>query len=156
VRCPSCGDEANRVIDTRLSRHGEEIRRRRECEECGRRFTTRERIERALPKIIKRDARREDYSRDKLQRGLESACVKRPVSVDDLEQLIDRVERWLQERGDAEVASRDVGERLMDELKALDRLAAIRFASVFQGFESTDDYAAFIAGLGRDDGDGSE
>lgn len=156
MRCPSCGDEANRVIDTRLSREGEEIRRRRECEECGRRFTTRERIERALPKIIKRDERREDYSRDKLLGGLESACVKRPVSVDSLQRLTDRVERWLQERGDAEVASADVGERLMDELRALDRLAAIRFASVFQGFESTDDYAAFIASLEADDTEPAE
>ena len=151
MRCPSCGNEANRVIDTRLSRDGEEIRRRRECEECGRRFTTRERVERALPKIIKRDARREDYSREKLQRGLQSACVKRPVSADALSHLVDGVERWLQERGDAEVASRDLGERLMDELKLLDRLAAIRFASVFEEFESTDDYAAFIEGLTDDD-----
>ncbi|MBW2229967.1 MAG: transcriptional repressor NrdR [Deltaproteobacteria bacterium] len=156
MRCPSCGDEANRVIDTRLSRDGEEIRRRRECEECKRRFTTRERVERSLPKIIKRDARREDYSREKLQRGLDSACVKRPVSVDALERIADRVERWLQERGDAEVASAELGERLMDELKVLDRLAAIRFASVFHEFESTDDYAEFIARLEADDEGGDE
>jgi transcriptional repressor NrdR len=151
VRCPSCGDEANRVVDTRVSRDGEEIRRRRECEECGRRFTTRERVERALPKIIKRDARREDYSRDKLQRALASACVKRPVSVDALDRVVDRVERWMQERGDAEMASAALGERMMEELKVLDRLAAIRFASVFHAFESTDDYAAFIASLETDE-----
>ncbi len=81
MRCPFCSDEGNRVIDTRLARDGEEIRRRRECEECGRRFTTRERVEVVLPKIIKRDERREEYQREKLLRGIDRACMKRPVSV---------------------------------------------------------------------------
>ena len=110
MRCPSCGDEANRVIDTRLSRDGEEIRRRRECEECGRRFTTRERVEQQLPKVVKRDERREDYDRAKLLAGIESACVKRPVPVEAIDRLIDRVERRLQERGEKEVPSRLIGE----------------------------------------------
>jgi transcriptional repressor NrdR len=147
VRCPFCGDEANRVIDTRLARDGEEIRRRRECEECTRRFTTRERVEQLIPKIIKRDERREEYQRAKLARSIERACVKRPISVDAVERLIDRVERRFQESGDKEVSSRYIGERVMDELTALDSLAAVRFASVFRSFDSTEDYAAFFAAL---------
>jgi len=147
VRCPYCGDEANRVIDTRLARDGEEIRRRRECGECGRRFTTRERVEQLIPKIMKRDQRREEYDRDKLAKSIERPCVKRPVSVDALERLLDRVERRLQESGEKEVSSRYIGERVLEELTALDPLAAVRFASVFHGFDSTEDYAAFFAAL---------
>ena len=152
MRCPFCGDEANRVIDTRLSREGEEIRRRRECVECGRRFTTRERVEQVLPKVIKRDERREDYTRSKLLAGIESASVKRPISADAIERLVDRVERWLQESGDKEISSRYIGERVMEELTALDPLAAVRFASVFRSFQSTEDYASFFAALAAEKG----
>ncbi len=135
------------MIDTRLSGEGEEIRRRRECEECGRRFTTRERVELQLPKVIKRDERREDYARAKLMSGIGSACVKRPISVDVIERLVDRVERQLQESGDKEVSSRYIGERVMEELTAVDPLAAVRFASVFRSFQRTEDYASFFASL---------
>jgi len=100
VRCPYCSDETNRVIDSRLGREGAEIRRRRECLECGRRFTTRERVEEVLPKVVKRDERREEFSREKLLSGVRRACDKRPVSADDLERLVDRVERVVQERGE--------------------------------------------------------
>lgn len=155
MRCPFCGDEASRVIDTRMSRDGGEIRRRRECEECGRRFTTRERVELQLPKVIKRDERREDYGRAKLLKGIESACVKRPISVDAIERLVDRVERWLQESGEKEISSRSIGERVMGELTTLDPLAAVRFASVFRSFQRTEDYASFFAALG-DEADGRE
>jgi transcriptional repressor NrdR len=153
VRCPSCGDEANRVIDTRLARDGEEIRRRRECEECGRRFTTRERVEQFLPRIIKRDERREDYKRDKLLAGIEHACVKRPISTEAIERMVDRIERRLQEGGDKEVSSAYLGGRVMEELTAVDHLAAVRFASVFQNFQSTEEYAEFFAALVPDDAD---
>jgi len=149
VRCPYCGDDASRVVDTRVGREGEEIRRRRECEECGRRFTTRERTELVLPRIIKHDERREEYARAKLLRGIEHACVKRPVSADAIERILDRVERWLQELGEKEVQSGQVGDRVMAELTALDPLAAVRFASVFRGFESTGDYADFFASIGE-------
>ena len=145
MRCPYCGDDASRVVDTRVSREGEEIRRRRECEECGRRFTTRERTELVLPRIIKHDERREEYSRDKLLRGIDRACVKRPVSADAVERIIDRIERWLQDLGEKEIPSSALGERVMDELTQLDPLAAVRFASVFRGFDSTRDYADFFA-----------
>jgi transcriptional repressor NrdR len=147
VRCPSCGDETTRVIDTRVGREGTEIRRRRECEECGRRFTTRERLEVSLPQVVKRDQRREEFNREKLLAGIMSACVKRPVSADDIARLADRVEAWLHEVGDREVISRKIGDRVMEELKVLDALAAIRFASVYEEFESTADYAAFMAAL---------
>jgi transcriptional repressor NrdR len=156
VRCPYCGDEANRVIDSRLGREGSEIRRRRECEECGRRFTTRERVEETYPKIVKRDERREEYDREKLLAGVQKACQKRPVSADAIERLVDRLEKRLQESGEREVASQWLGERTLEELCALDPIAAARYASVFRAFESAEDYAAFFAGLAaRSGGPGS-
>jgi len=147
VTCPFCANEANRVIDSRLARDGEEIRRRRECLECGRRFTTRERVELSIPKIIKRDERREEYERPKLLLGLERACVKRPISAEAIERLADRIERRLQESGEREVSSRFLGERAMQELGAVDPLAAVRFASVFLRFQSSADYVAFLERL---------
>jgi transcriptional repressor NrdR len=147
VRCPYCTDPANRVIDSRLSRDETEIRRRRECLECGRRFTTRERVEEVLPKIVKRDERREEFQREKVLAALEKACQKRPVSTDALERLIDRVERTLQELGEKEVTSRLVGERVLEELVALDPVAAGRFASVFHDFQGLADYEAFFSKL---------
>lgn len=148
MRCPSCGHAANRVIDSRVSRDESEIRRRRECLECGRRFTTRERIEEAVPRIVKRDERREDYQRDKLRAGILSACQKRPVSTGALDRLVDRIEKRLQELGEREVSSAFVGDAVMEELTGIDTLAAARFASVFRGFESAADYEAFFASLG--------
>jgi transcriptional repressor NrdR len=147
MRCPGCGDEANRVIDTRDSRDGGEIRRRRQCEECGRRFTTRERIERTLPKVRKRDERREDYDREKLLASIERSCVKRPISADSIDRLVEAIERRIQEFGEKEISSRYLGERAMELLTEIDPLAAVRFASVFHNFQSTEDYAAFFASL---------
>jgi transcriptional repressor NrdR len=147
VRCPYCSDPANRVIDSRLGRDGTEIRRRRECVECGRRFTTRERLEEVLPKVVKRDARREEFESDKILVAVQKACEKRPVSADALEQLVGRVERHVQEIGEKEVTSRLIGERVLEELVSLDTLAAARFASVFQNFQNAEDYAAFFAAI---------
>ena len=147
MRCPFCSDEANRVIDSRLGRDGTEIRRRRECLECARRFTTRERVEVILPKIVKRDGRREEFQREKLLVAVQKACEKRPVSADDLERLVDRVERHAQELGEREVTSRLIGERMMAELVELDPVAAARFASVFRNFQGEEDYAAFFASI---------
>jgi transcriptional repressor NrdR len=149
VRCPYCSDETNRVIDSRLGRDGAEIRRRRECLVCGRRFTTRERVEEVLPKIVKRDERREEFSREKLLAGVRRACDKRPVSADDLERLVDRVERVVQERGEKELSSRFVGERVLDELVGIDVLAAARFASVFLDFQNAKDYEEFFESAAR-------
>jgi transcriptional repressor NrdR len=147
VRCPYCSYATNRVIDSRLGRDGAEIRRRRECVECGRRFTTRERVDEVLPRIVKRDERREPFCRDKLLAALEKACHKRPVSADALERAVDRIERTLQELGEKEVTSQYVGGRVMEELVELDALAAARFASVFHSFQGPEDYEAFFEAL---------
>jgi transcriptional repressor NrdR len=147
VRCPYCSDPTNKVIDSRLGPDQTEIRRRRECVECGRRFTTRERVDEVLPKVVKRDERREDFVREKLLIAVEKACEKRPVSVDDLGRLVDRVERRVQELGEKEVTSRLIGERMMDELVQLDPVAAARFASVFSNFQGAEDYVAFFESM---------
>src|SRR4029453_11591703 len=144
MRCPFCGADSNRVIDSRLGRDETEIRRRRECQECGRRFTTRERVEDVLPRVVKRDERREDWGRRKLLASLEKACAKRPVSVDVLERPAHRIEKRAQDAGDPEVASERIGEWVLDELVSIDTLAAARFASVFRDFQSAEDYAAFF------------
>jgi transcriptional repressor NrdR len=157
MRCPYCGQTESRVIDSRVTREGEEIRRRRECEECARRFTTRERVEEVIPKIIKRDQRREDYERGKLVSGVRKACTKRPLSENAIERLLDRVERRLQETGESEVSTRFLGDAVLQELVALDPIAAARFASVFRGFDSAQDYARFFeeeVGRGRPPSEG--
>jgi transcriptional repressor NrdR len=151
VRCPFCSDSTNRVIDSRLGRDGTEVRRRRECLECGRRFTTRERVEEVLPKVVKRDQRREEFWRAKVVTAVQKACEKRPVSADSLERLVDRVERHVHELGEKEVSSRLIGERVLAELVDLDKLAAARFASVFRNFENAQDYAAFFSLVAGDE-----
>jgi transcriptional repressor NrdR len=132
-------------VDSRLGRDEAEIRRRRECLECGRRFTTRERVEEVLPKIVKRDERREDFDRRKLLVSIEKACAKRPVSIDALERLADRIEKRLQETGQTELSSERIGEWVLEELVAVDLMSAARFASVFRGFETASDYVEFFA-----------
>jgi transcriptional repressor NrdR len=147
MRCPYCGCTSDRVIDSREARDGQEIRRRRECDECQRRFTTRERLEEVMPKIVKRDERREEYERAKLEHGIQKACVKRPVSENAIQRLVDRIERRLGESGEAELSSEALGELVLSELVALDTLAAARFASVFRDFKTAADYDAFFASL---------
>jgi len=154
VRCPFCSDPTNRVIDSRLARDGTEIRRRRECSECGRRFTTRERVDEVMPKIVKRDERREEFVREKLLAAVQKACQKRPVSADALEKLVDRVERHVQELGEKELTSSLIGERMMEELVALDPVAAARFASVFRNFQGASDYTDFFASIAAGSPDG--
>ena len=137
------------MIDSRLGRDGNEIRRRRECLECERRFTTRERVEEVFPKVVKHDERREDYQRQKLLTAVQKACEKRPVSASALDQLVDRVERHVQELGEKEVTSGLIGQRMMEELVGLDHLAAARFASVFFDFQGADDYRRFFESIER-------
>jgi transcriptional repressor NrdR len=155
VQCPYCNDQNNRVIDSRLTREGQEIRRRRECDECGRRFTTRERVEELVPKIVKRDERREEFSRAKLESSILKAVVKRPISENAIQNMLDRIERRLAELGEPEVSTRVVGERVLAELSAIDAIAASRFASVFQDWKSPADYEAFFATLAERDDSGS-
>jgi transcriptional repressor NrdR len=140
VKCPGCRDLNNRVIDSRLGKDGDMIRRRRECAKCGRRFTTYERVEEFLPSIVKKDGRREPFDRQKVVAGLMKACEKRPVSVESIDATVNRIERAIQERGEKEVASSVIGEAIMRELHDLDTVAYVRFASVYRSFQDIDEF----------------
>ena len=140
MKCPFCGSLENKVIDARLSKDGCVIRRRRDCDECGRRFTTYERIEEILPMVIKKDGRREVFDRGKVLSGLKRACEKRPVSVEDLEKIVDKMEQSLQESGDKEIPTSNIGERIMKELHELDEVAYVRFASVYRQFKDINQF----------------
>ncbi len=140
MRCPYCGTLDNRVIDSRLSQAGEVTRRRRECESCGRRYTTYERVEHMTPLIIKNDGRRQPYDRNKLLAGLRRACVKRPVSAEALERLLSQVERWMADTGEQEVSSADLGQRVLHDLRELDQVAYVRFASVYRDFQDVGEF----------------
>jgi transcriptional repressor NrdR len=140
MRCPFCRDLENRVVDSRLGKDGDAIRRRRHCEHCGRRFTTYERVEEALPMVVKKDGRREPFERAKIVNGLKRACEKRPVSVDTIEALTDKLERQLQESGEKEITSRALGEAVMRELHELDGVAYVRFASVYRSFRDVREF----------------
>lgn len=144
MKCPFCAKDKDRVIDSRTSRDGELIRRRRECLKCSRRFTTYERVEENLPMVIKKDGRREPYDRQKVISGIRRACEKRPVSTEQVEQVVRNIEGYLQDTGESEIASRDIGERVMMSLRDLDQVAYVRFASVYREFK---DLNAFIEQL---------
>ncbi len=138
MKCPFCSHLENRVIDSRLSREGDVTRRRRECARCVRRFTTYERVEEILPLVVKKDGRREAYDRRKIIAGMRKACEKRPVSIATIEEAADRIERFLQSKGDKEVASTVIGEEVMRQLYELDKVAYVRFASVYRSFQDLD------------------
>jgi transcriptional repressor NrdR len=140
MKCPFCQDLDNRVIDSRLTKDSDVIRRRRACGKCGRRFTTYERVEETLPMVVKKDGRREVFDRLKIVGGLKRACEKRPVSMSTIEELADRVERGLQERSEKEVASAAIGELVMRELHKLDTVAYVRFASVYRSFKDVEEF----------------
>ena len=141
MRCPRCGADNDRVIDSRSSVEGDIIRRRRECLKCAARFTTYERIERHLPRVVKRDGSRESFDRAKIERGLISACRKRPIPSGALTRLIDEVVSELERRNEAEVPATQIGTLIMERLKGLDTVAYVRFASVYSAF---DDVRQFI------------
>ena len=140
MKCPFCHQTENRVIDSRLSKDSNMIRRRRECERCSRRFTTYERVEEMMPLVIKKDGRREAYDRLKIINGLKRACEKRPVSINTIEAITDRIERTVQERGEKEIASSVIGETLMRELHDTDPVAYVRFASVYRSFKDINEF----------------
>ena len=140
MRCPFCHDLENRVVDSRLGKEGDAIRRRRHCERCGRRFTTYKRVEDALPMVAKKDGRREPFERGKIVNGLKRACEKRPISVDTIEGIADTIERQLQEGGDREVTSQALGEAVMGALHDLDAVAYVRFASVYRSFRDVHEF----------------
>jgi len=140
MKCPACRDLNNRVIDSRLGKEGDVIRRRRECEKCGRRFTTYERVEEYLPAVVKKDGRREPFDRMKIVAGLTKACEKLPVSIERIEENVDRIERTLLDRAEREVPSSVIGEAVMQALYDLDTVAYVRFASVYRSFQDIDQF----------------
>ena len=135
MKCPFCGFEESKVIDSRPTDEGQRIRRRRECLQCGKRFTTYEIIESLPIIVIKKDKSRETFNRDKLMTGLLRACEKRPVSIDTLDNLIDEIETIIQNSLDREVSSERIGELVMEKLKKIDEVAYVRFASVYRQFK---------------------
>jgi transcriptional repressor NrdR len=138
------------VIDSRVSAAADVTRRRRECEQCAKRFTTYERVEEVMPLIVKKDGRREAFDRQKILSGLRRACDKRAVSLDQLESILDAVERDLIDTGEKEVSAQRVGERVMQELKRLDEVAYVRFASVYRSFRDLDEFMAELENIARD------
>jgi transcriptional repressor NrdR len=147
MRCPFCGCGDTRVVDSRDIRDGESIRRRRECADCGRRFTTYENVEMRELVVVKRDGRREPFSPHKLREKLRIALTKRPVPMTEIERIVRETETELLDRGTSEVSSTDIGELLLDKLKALDHIAYIRFASVYREFRDLDDWRREMAAL---------
>jgi transcriptional repressor NrdR len=147
MRCPFCHSTQNKVIDSRPSREANAIRRRRECLNCERRFTTYEQVEETMPLIIKKDGRREPFQRAKLYEGIKKACEKRPVSIDLVEQFLDDLEREMLESGQREMPSAWLGERVMVQLRDLDEVAYVRFASVYRHFTDATDFMKEIRQL---------
>jgi transcriptional repressor NrdR len=140
VKCPYCGHLGDKVVDSRESKEGEAIRRRRECLECGRRFTSYERIDEIPYMVVKKDGRRERFERPKFVAGLLKACEKRPVRVSSLEAVADRIESALQEKPEREMTTEEIGAFVMSELKNLDKVAYVRFASVYRNFRDIDEF----------------
>jgi transcriptional repressor NrdR len=140
MRCPFCRHRGNRVVDSRMSTDGLTIRRRRMCASCKRRFTTYERVEEATPMVVKKDNRREPFERAKVVSGIKKACEKRPVSVEMIEQIADRIEAAVAERGDKEIPSSFVGAAVMNELHEIDQVAYVRFASVYRSFKDIGEF----------------
>jgi transcriptional repressor NrdR len=140
VKCPFCDELEDKVVDSRMAKEGELIRRRRECLGCKRRYTTYERVDEILPMVVKKDARRESFDRSKILAGLKKACEKRPISTATIESVTDRIEKRIQEMGETEIESRVVGEELMKELHQLDQVAYVRFASVYREFKDIDQF----------------
>ncbi|MGC9359662.1 MAG: transcriptional regulator NrdR [Anaerolineae bacterium] len=145
MKCPFCGATDSRVIDTREV--GDAIRRRRECQECGQRYTTYEQVARVTLLVVKRDGRRENFDRQKLFEGIWKACAKRPVSSDEIEQLVEDIENQLYSLGQAEVSSASIGEMVMRRLKELDKVAYVRFASVYRSFADLETLKREVDGL---------
>ena len=139
MKCPFCGNLEDKVIDSRTSKEGEAIRRRRECLKCGKRFTSYERVDDVIPMVVKKDGRRESFDRAKILHGLKKACEKRPISIDLLDGIVDSIEKKLAGMGVKEIASTWVGEEVMSNLKETDKVAYVRFASVYRQFKDLND-----------------
>jgi transcriptional repressor NrdR len=147
--CPFCGHLEDKVVDSRESKEGESIRRRRECLNCARRFTSYERIDEIPYMVVKKDGRREPYDRNKILGGLRRACEKRPISVSQLESIADQIEKVVQDSSDRELSTSEVGKTIMRRLKALDKVAYVRFASVYLEFEDVSEFMTELKDLVR-------
>jgi len=147
MKCPFCGEIDNKVIDSRLSKDGSVIRRRRECIVCSRRFTTYEHIEEIPIMIIKKDDRREVFNREKVRTGILKACEKRDISINVIEEFLDELERDLREIGEKEIPSHSVGEKIMAKLHEMDAVAYVRFASVYREFKDVNDFVSELKSL---------
>jgi transcriptional repressor NrdR len=147
MKCPFCTFPDSKVVDSRPDKGGATIRRRRECESCGKRFTTHERVEEVLPLVLKKDGRREPFDRTKVIAGIQKACEKRPVSIETIERLVDKLEIRLQESGERETASPAIGEWVMNELHDIDEVAYVRFASVYRSFKDINEFMSELQEL---------
>ncbi len=147
MRCPFCGHLESKVVDSRSSKEGDSIRRRRECLKCGRRYTTYERIEEVTQMVIKKDGRREPFDRWKIKSGIIKACEKRPVSLEQVESLIDGVERTLFNSTEHEVSTEVIGQAVMERLKQLDEVAYVRFASVYRQFRDLNEFMSELKNM---------
>lgn len=144
MRCPKCGEQEDKVIDSRASKEGATIRRRRECLACGHRYTTYEEIEHEELTVVKRDGRREPFSREKLVQSVKRACQKRPVSEQDIADAVERVVDHFTDHYEREVPGKDIGEQVMRELRGLDPVAYVRFASIYRNFEEVNDFVSEV------------
>ncbi|MCC6730699.1 MAG: transcriptional repressor NrdR [Chthonomonadales bacterium] len=149
MKCPFCGSREDKVLDSRETPDGDAIKRRRECKECGRRYTTFEQIEEMTVFVVKRNNRREPFDRKKLLKGMQLACTGRPVSSDALETIASDIERMLYNRLDREVASAEIGDMIMERLRSLDQVAYVRFASVYRQFEDATQFREIVNILRR-------
>jgi transcriptional repressor NrdR len=147
MRCPYCGYIEDKVVDSRESKDGESIRRRRECLECGRRFTSYERIDEIPYMVVKKDGRREAFDRNKIMSGMLRACEKRPVSVNQLESIANQIEKSVQDSSDRELSTSEIGKIIMRRLKTLDKVAYVRFASVYLEFEDVSEFMTELKAL---------
>ncbi len=147
MRCPFCGHDESKVVDSRSTQDGRAIRRRRECTACQERFTTYEKVEEFIPVVVKKDGRREPFDRRKIVEGILKACEKRPIKVEQIEQFVEELERNIQDHGEREIESRIIGERVMAQLKEWDDVAYVRFASVYKQFKDLNEFMAQLQEL---------
>jgi len=147
MKCPFCNDLESKVLDSRVSKEMDAIKRRRECLKCGKRFSTAERVEEGLPMVIKKDSRREVFDRGKILNGLKKACEKRPISITNLEKIVSRIEYNILEKGEREIKGAEIGEMVMEELKKLDEIAYVRFASVYRQFRDINEFMEELSEL---------
>lgn len=147
MKCPFCPETESKVIDSRVSKTGSLIRRRRECVKCGRRYTTYEKVEEPLVDVVKKDGRREAFDRKKIATGVRKACEKRPVAASTIEEVVDKIEQWALWQGEQEISSTAIGERVMEELHRLDEVAYVRFASVYRSFKDINEFMSELQEL---------